>query len=144
MSLVFRDPFFSSTQDPFTMATWPERFLGRQGDTTDMIFKPSCDVFESDDKIQVHCDLPGIQKEHIKADINKDGDLVIDAEQQVNKEYDQANIRVKERRYGRFHRTIALPASIDAAKIQATFNNGVLDITVPKSYASQQSRIKIA
>ena len=79
----------------------------------------------------------------MKADIDKNGNLVIQGESSSNKEYDQYTTRVRERRYGRFQRIIGMPPNADLHKIKASFKDGVLDVTVPKSTESNKHAITI-
>ncbi|KAL2912024.1 hypothetical protein HK105_208517 [Polyrhizophydium stewartii] len=150
MSLVFgnRDPIFDVFSDPAFFQPWSvmERMerLNRAADRELGMFRPQVDVWDAGDSIKVHVDLPGVPKENVKADIDKNGNLVVEAESSMDREYDQFSARVRERRYGKFQRVIGLPALIDAAKITAKFENGVLDINVPKTTEAAKAKIQIA
>ncbi|KAI8919670.1 HSP20-like chaperone [Entophlyctis helioformis] len=153
MSLISRDPFFSDPFDSTSLVSpWSllDRFnrlaeVGPRFATSDVgFFRPNVDVWDTADAIKVHADLPGVPKEAVKADIDKNGNLIIEGETSSSRDYDQNQARIRERRYGRFQRVIGLPATVDTSNIQAKFENGVLDITIPKTTEKQRSKITIA
>lgn len=119
------------------------RFFGETGGETSLAeWMPSVDVSEEDDNILVKADLPGLEAKDI--DINVSGDqLTIKGEKKTEEEKKEANYYSKERFFGTFHRAIRLPAEVDADKVDATFKNGVLDISLPKSDASKRKRIEV-
>ncbi|ADC64541.1 heat shock protein Hsp20 [Ferroglobus placidus DSM 10642] len=89
------------------------------------------DVIDEGDKYRVVVDLPGFNKEDINVYV-EDGDLVIKAERKEEKEEEGKNFIRKERRYGEVYRRVSLPSEIDVDKISAKYNNGVLEIIIPK------------
>jgi HSP20 family protein len=90
------------------------------------------DVIDMGDHIKVVADLPGFRKEDMEVYI-EDGYLVIKAERKEEEEEKGRDYLRRERRYGKVYRRIALPVEIDESKIKARYNNGVLEVTVPKA-----------
>ena len=74
---------------------------------------------------------PGLSKEDFKIDLN-DNFLTISGERKFSKEKKENNLHVVETQYGNFSRSFSLPENVDASKIAAKYNNGILEITVPK------------
>lgn len=95
-------------------------------------FTPSVDVTESDDAIEVTAELPGMDEDDIDLTLSRQG-LTIRGEKREEKEDKGKNYYARERSYGYFRRTI--PVSLDAIdqdKVEATFDNGILTVTLPK------------
>jgi len=113
---------------------WP---FSREGGWT-----PALDIAERDDAIVVEAELPGMSAEDI--DISVEGDtLIIRGEKMQQREEKGETYYHTERRYGSFKRTIPLPSTVEADKIEATHKDGVLKITLPKSQASLPKKIKV-
>jgi HSP20 family protein len=100
---------------------------------------PAIEAFQRDGKLVVQADLPGLQADDVTVEID-DGILTLSGERCEEREVDQSDARRTERRYGRFTRSIALPEGARTDEVQASFRNGVLEITVPLSQSSQQRR----
>jgi len=100
------------------------------------------DVIDEGDQIKVVADLPGFNKEDIEIWV-EDGDLVIKAERKEEKEEKEVNYLRRERRFGRVVRRISLPAEVDVENIKAKYNNGILEITIPKTEKAKKKVIKI-
>jgi len=94
-----------------------------------------CDVHEERDKYSIQAEIPGVPKENIHVNISN-GYLTISGEKKEEKQDEQAQddriIRRSERRYGSFSRSFRLPTECEPDKIQAKFNNSVLNLTIPK------------
>lgn len=101
------------------------------GYTSGMTKKPLIDIIEDDDNLIVRADLPGFQKENIKIDMG-DYTLEIIALYLEETLEDGSSYIKKERNYGKISRVIELPEKIKADLAQASFNNGVLQIIIPK------------
>ncbi len=100
------------------------------------------DIIDEDDKIRVVADLPGFNKEDIEIFI-EDGDLVIRAQRKEEVEEKGRNYIRQERRFGEVYRRVTLPVEVDIEKIKARYNNGVLEIELPKTAAKERKVIKI-
>ena len=108
-----------------------------QAENTD-VWTPVTDVLEDENAIIVRCDLPGVDKENIKIDIEGDK-LSIRGE----RGRDSGKYLKAERPYGVFARTFRIGIPIEQEKIKASYKNGVLDITVPKAEKLAQKKIEI-
>lgn len=106
-------------------------------------FQPTCDISESKDHYLVSFDMPGVKKEDIQIEV-QGNQLVISGERQreLRTESGEATLR-HERAYGKFERTFVLPASINVEKIEAQYENGVLNIALPKSESARGRAIQI-
>jgi HSP20 family protein len=100
------------------------------------------DVAEQDDKFVVKASVPGINPEDIEVTFS-DGVLTIKGETKADHEVKEENYHLRERRYGSFMRRITLPTNVDAEKIDATNENGVLTLTLPKAEEVKPRRIEV-
>ena len=90
----------------------------------------------------VHADVPGFKPEQVKIEI-ADGVLTISGEREERKEENEKNYIRRERRYGSFSRSIALPSGVDAGAVKATTHEGVVDVTVPLPEEAKQDKVTI-
>ena len=105
-------------------------------------FSPAFDVSETDEQLTVKAELPGIAEKDIDISIS-DGILTIKGEKKHEKEEEDAHYHTVERRYGSFSRTMRLPTDVDTEKVDATFKDGILRLTLPKTEASKPRKIEI-
>jgi HSP20 family protein len=103
---------------------------------------PAIDVYESDDKVVVKTELPGMSEKDIEVDILGDT-LTIKGEKKNEQEQKDAHYHRLERVYGSFHRSVTLPGEVETAKARATFKGGVLEIELPKTEAAKPRQIKV-
>ncbi|MCA9400784.1 MAG: Hsp20/alpha crystallin family protein [Candidatus Omnitrophica bacterium] len=103
---------------------------------------PALDVSEDKENVYVKADLPGLEKKDISVDI-KNQTLVIRGERKSEDEKKEKNYYHIERSYGVFERRLNLSSQIDTKKIKATYNNGVLELVLPKSAESKEQTISI-
>lgn len=94
-------------------------------------FVPRVDVVETDKAFELHVSVPGMNKEDFKLDLNENL-LTVSGERKFTKEQNEKNYHSIETQFGTFSRSFSLPDSVDAAKISAKYNNGILEILVPK------------
>ena len=94
-------------------------------------FVPRVDIIEAEKAFEIHVAVPGMSKEDFKLDLN-DNLLTISGERKFTKEKKDNNFHSIETQYGSFSRAFSLPENVDAGKISAAYNNGILEITVPK------------
>lgn len=106
-------------------------------------FQPSCDIKETKDHYLVSFDMPGVKKEDIKIEL-QNNQLVISGERQyeMKEEDGEATLR-HERAYGKFERTFVLPTTVSADKIEAHYENGVLNVALPKAESAKGRTIQI-
>jgi HSP20 family protein len=100
---------------------------------------PQIDVSETDRELRIIADLPGANEADIEVLINGD-QLALRAVRQMEREEDRENFHVSERVFGTFQRTLQLPFPVDPDQVQASFDNGVLTITIAKPQPQQSSR----
>jgi HSP20 family protein len=104
---------------------------------------PAVDVFEKDDKFVVKAELPGMKEEDI--DVSVVGDtLTVKGEKKTESEVKEENYYRCERSYGSFYRSIPLPSTVDASKIKADFEDGVLEVTLPKTAEVKPKKIAVS
>ncbi len=94
-------------------------------------FVPKVDVLENEKAFLIHVAVPGVSKEDFKIDLN-DNYLSISGERKFDSEKKDHNFHSVETQYGSFSRSFSLPENADAANISAQYNNGILEINVPK------------
>jgi HSP20 family protein len=100
------------------------------------------DVRDTDKGLEITVEAPGVDQKDIKIDVD-DNVLTVSGEKKSETEKKDANYRVSERVYGSFRRSIMLPTNVDAEKITASMDKGVLTITAPKNGKSQTKTIAI-
>ncbi len=103
---------------------------------------PSIDLYDSKDNIVVKTDLPGVSKGDIEVMI-QDNMLTIKGEKKRSSDMKEEDYFRTERFIGTFHRSISLPTSVDRDNAQASYNNGVLELTLPKKEEAKPKQIKI-
>ena len=116
----------------------------RPGVRNGMEWVPPMDVEEQDDAITLALELPGVKQEDVQVSV-ENGVLTIAGEKKFSRatDPDSNGGRFVERQYGRFERVLALPQSVDAEKITASYDNGVLTLKLPKAAESRRRRIEI-
>lgn len=100
------------------------------------------DVAEQDEGFIVKASIPGVAPEDVEITLS-DNVLTIKGEVKEESQIDQEHYHLRERRYGQFMRAITLPAQVDADKIEATSENGVLTLNLPKAEAIKPKRIAV-
>jgi HSP20 family protein len=114
------------------------RFLG-MGSAESMAGFPAVEVAEHDGNLCVHADLPGMKPEDVKVEVTEDS-LIIRGERKSEHEHKGPNMYRSERQYGEFYRQIPLPQGANAEQAKASFNNGVLEISVPVPQQASKRR----
>ena len=105
-------------------------------------FSPELDVYEDKDNFIVKADLPGIKQDKVNVEV-VDDILTIRGEKKQEVERKNKDCYRFERAYGSFSRSIVLPKYVDAAKAKASFKDGVLELTIPKTEEAKEKRIRI-
>jgi HSP20 family protein len=113
--------------------------FGRLADLEGSMWSPQIEVFERKDKLIVRADLPGLTKDDINLDITDDA-IKIRGERREEKEESEQGYYRSERSYGSFYREIPLPSGVNPEEANATFRNGVLEITLPAPARQTSSR----
>jgi HSP20 family protein len=137
------DPFASLADIREEVNRLFDTSLRRFGTTEfDGTFAPAVDVVERKDNIVVTADLPGLSKDDVSVTL-QDNFLTIKGEKKHEFEDKDTNYYRSERVYGSFARTIELPVTVDAKKIDARFKDGVLHVTLPKSEEARPKEIEV-
>jgi HSP20 family protein len=119
-------------------ALWNDDFAKRA------LWTPAVEVAQRGDKLVVRADLPGVKKEDLHVEVQNDM-LSLWGERREQHEEKGDGFYRTERQYGRFSRAIPLPEGVNPDSVEATFSDGVLEVTVPapKQQASSSRRIQI-
>ncbi|KAF9429181.1 hypothetical protein BGZ76_001706 [Entomortierella beljakovae] len=133
--------FFNHNTDPW-WATRRHRQSGEGQLTSSDFLNPATDIYETENGWNIHVELPGVQKDNIKVDVN-DNSITLSAESKANQEYTRENARYQERRFGTYSRTFPLPDNVDREKIDAKFQDGVLDLLLPRGEASKSRKVLV-
>lgn len=111
---------------------------------TDIMWKPSVDVHETEKDVTLEVELPGLNKKDIKIGV-KDDILTISGERNHKKEETKdKNFSRVERHYGKFERSFCLTENVNAAGISAQYKNGLLTLTLPKTEKAIPKEIPIS
>jgi HSP20 family protein len=110
---------------------------GRQREWT-----PAIDVVRDNGNIVVRADVPGIKPEEVKIEIEDDILTVSGAHEERKEEKDKHFLR-RERRYGSFSRTMALPAGVETKKIKAKTHDGIVEVTIPLPKEAKKEKVEI-
>jgi len=121
---------------------WDESFAFPQQWDRQADWGPALDVMENQDNYVVKASLPGVAPEDVEITLT-DNVLTIKGETKQEKDDKQENYHLRERHYGSFMRSITLPVSVDADKVDATNEHGVLVLTLPKSEAVKPKKIAV-
>jgi len=108
-------------------------------DLESSMWSPQVEAFEREGRLIVRADLPGLTKDDINVDITNDA-IKIRGERRQEKEENEEGYYRSERSYGSFYREIPLPSGVNPEEANATFRNGVLEITMPASARQPSSR----
>ena len=131
------------SREPFLRLLDP-LFGGEAGQNEELsgnVWAPPVDVHETRDAYLVQAELPGVTREQI--DITLENNVLrLSGERKFEREENTSYHRL-ERPYGAFTRSFALPSQVDAERIQASFQDGVLTITVPKVEQAKPRKISI-
>lgn len=127
----------------FPRGSWPSRgsvrSFAREG-----IWSPRIEAFQKGDRFVVRAELPGLKKDDVQVEATEH-EITIHGERREEHEEEREGFYHNEREYGQFQRTIPLPEGVIADSAQATFNNGVLEISMqaPPAEATRGRRIDI-
>jgi len=141
------------------LATWPSDLFGIQremnkmfnnffrGDIQDedsafMAWTPAVDIAEHDDEYLVKVELPGVNKDDVKITIESNV-LTIRGEKKQERETKKENYHRVERNYGSFQRSFTLPSTVKSDKIDASYKDGILSISLPKAEEAKPKQIEV-
>jgi HSP20 family protein len=121
------------TSSLFSDWPWQERQRG---------FLPAMDVTENDDHYTISVELPGGSKDDVQVELHE-GLLTIRGEKKCEREEKKEQRCYVERSYGSFSRSFRLPDDADAGRLDASFKNGVLSVTIPKTEKAKPKAISV-
>ena len=123
---------------------WDSFFEGRPERKTGEVMEwlPSTDVAETKNELVVKAELPGIDPKDIDISLSE-GVLTVKGEKKQEKEEKEEGYHLVERSYGSFTRSLRLPKEVQGDKISASYKNGVLKVSLPKSEEAKKKEIKI-
>ena len=146
MTVITRwDPFreFSTLQDRmnrlFRESHGPE---GREEALATTSFAPAVDVYEDEHSVTLKIEVPGVDEKDIDVRIENNV-LTVHGERKFEKDEKEENFRRVERQYGSFTRTFTLPTTVDAEKVSANYDKGILKVALPKKAEAKPKQIKV-
>jgi HSP20 family protein len=134
-NLLIRDPFVAA---PFRLMDELMRSTGNGGNRVTG-FTPLVDVHETDEEYLVKVDLPGVKADQVNVEVNEN--VLSIAGSRVAEEPGEAQL--VERPYGSFVRTLTLPRGVDNDSIEAGYQDGVLELRIPKPAEQKPKKITI-
>jgi HSP20 family protein len=143
MAITRWDPF----RDLMSIQNEMNRLFGRTyggdvGESTRGAWTPALDVFETQEKFVITMELPGVSPDDVDISV-EDSTLMVRGERKFYSEQQEESFLRIERRFGEFTRSLTLPSTADAESIQASFDQGVLTIEVPKRDEAKPRKISI-
>lgn len=142
MAIVRWDPFRELT----ALQTEVNRLFSRMGSgevAERQSWTPSIDVIETDDSIKLKAELAGMDPKDINIEV-QDNVLTVSGERRFQEEVKEDKYYRIERRYGSFSRSLALPQTVNENGIEAKYENGVLEVIVPKAEIAKPKKIAVA
>ena len=138
------EPFreFYTLQDRVNRLFRESYDASRDESLTSSSFAPAVDVYEDEHKVTLKIEVPGIDEKDIDVRIENNV-LTVHGERKIEKEEKEENYRRVERRYGSFTRTFNLPTTVDAEKVSADYDKGVLKVALPKKAEAKPKQIKV-
>jgi len=106
-------------------------------------WSPALDVYDDKENFVVKVELPGMKKEDISLSLH-DGMLTISGERAHERKNDSGETFRSERYFGKFQRSVALPALVDASKVTASYKDGILTVDLPKSEDAKPKQIEVS
>ncbi len=103
---------------------------------------PALDVLQDRDSVYVKVELPGLKKDEIDISVHE-GMLSVSGERKQESEAGEAGSFRSERFFGRFHRSVALPATVDNSRVTASYKDGLLVVTLPKAEEAKPKQIEV-
>lgn len=106
-------------------------------------WSPTTDVVENDDAILLRAELPGVDRKDISIDVENNL-LTMQGEREYKGEKEEKGFKRIERSYGRFVRAFTIPPNVNPDQIKATYADGLLEVTMPKTGEKKSKKIEIA
>ncbi len=106
------------------------------------LIQPFTDILETDKEIVVSAEIPGVAKDDISINVREDS-IEISAETKREEEEEKEGFIRRERSYGRYYRSYALPSPVNPEEAKATYKNGVLEVRMPKTEVKKGKIVKV-
>lgn len=119
-----------------------DRAFGEIADGRKHTWMPAIDVMRNNGDLVLRADVPGIKPEEVKIEL-EDDILTVSGEHEERTEEKDENYVRRERRFGSFSRSMAIPAGVDAKKIKAKTHDGVLEVTIPLPKEAKKETVEI-
>jgi HSP20 family protein len=119
-----------------------DAFFGNGPGTRVRRWVPAMDLVETDEHLVLRADLPGLTSDDVELEV-KDGVLTVSGERKAEHQENSEGFYRVERAFGRFSRSLTIPDGVNAEQISADFNDGVLEVRIPKPAERQPHRISI-
>ncbi len=103
---------------------------------------PALNLYDEKDRFLVSVELPGLAKDAISISLH-DGMLTLSGERKHEREGKEGETFRSERYFGKFQRSVTLPAAVDATKVKATYKDGVLLVDLPKAEEAKPKQIQV-
>jgi HSP20 family protein len=126
---VFERPFLPSMR----------RFFGNMGGE----WTPNIDVVEKENEYLIKAELPGVKEDDVEVSLTGDM-LTISGEKEEEAEEEKKGYYYAESSYGSFSRSLTIPSNVDPDSIEANFNNGVLEVSLPKTAEAKPRKVRVA
>jgi HSP20 family protein len=143
MALVRFDPYPELTRLSDEMTRMFGRALGDVRGGSPQSWTPALDVIDTPEAIVLKADLPGVSPEDVSIEFHEDT-LTLTGERRFTDKVEDGRYHRLERSYGRFSRSLTLPKDVKADEISATFEEGVLEVRVPKAEEVKPRRIPVS
>jgi len=104
---------------------------------------PAVDLYEDKDNFVLRAEVPGMKKEELQISLHE-GVLTLSGERKQEEKHENADVYRSERFFGRFHRTISLPATVNPEKVTANYKDGILTVLLPKSEEAKPKQIPVS
>ena len=106
------------------------------------VWTPGIDLYEDKDNLYLKAELPGMKREQIEVSLHE-GVLSISGERKGESNREEAEVHRAERFFGRFQRTVSLPAPVAQDKVKAQYKDGILTVTLPKTDEAKPKQIDV-
>lgn len=104
---------------------------------------PACDIEESENHFLISLEMPGFKKEDVRIDVNGSLLTISGERRRESESAGESERRYSERRFGKFQRSFTLPEGVDVDKIEAQYEDGILNLAIPKAESAKPRQIKI-
>lgn len=141
MELMIRRPGWWGMEDD--LFSWRLPAIWSRTPAEERLWATPIEFFEKEDKYVVRAELPGMKPEDIEVSVT-DNLLTIKGERKLDNEVKEDDYYYREHTYGTFSRTLSLPSAADDAKIEATYENGILEVGIPKTPEAKPKKITVS